>query len=325
MCNATDHTPTQNSHRVAPRFLLFPIGAAAGQLMLMLWGPELSWSGQLLAIAAVSYFWFNVAGSFHEVAHHTLFRSVRANVWLGRAIGTFVLIPYTAYKETHRLHHAYLNTPDDTELWPYCDPTWSRRSRQIFAWIDIAFALITTPIIYGRVAWMSNSRLRPDVRRTIRREYAGILAVWTAVLGLIVWRLAAGTLHPAMFHPLWLSPLVISYGLNTLRKFTEHLGLASFDPVLGTRTVIGPSLVTRISSYFNFDIYIHGPHHRYPKAQHYELPQKLRELQAARPEGMPVFPTYRAAMLDMFPSLLQNPAVGHNVTSAEPPALHRAA
>ena len=84
-----------------------------------------------------------------------------------------------------------------------------------------------------------------------------------------------------MFHPLWLSPLVISYGLNTIRKFTEHLGMGSFDPVQGTRTVIGPGLVTRISSYFNFDIYVHGPHHRYPKAQHYELPQKLAEPEAA--------------------------------------------
>lgn len=324
MCTQTVH-PSEGSHSVAPRFLLFPLGAALGQVLLMVYGGQLSAWGQVLAIATVSYFWFNVAGSFHEVAHQTLFRSTRANIWLGRAIGTFVLIPYTAYKETHRLHHAYLNTPSDTELWPYCDPTWSRRSRQIFAWLDVVGALITTPIIYGRVAWMSNSRLRPDVRRTIRREYAAILATWTLVLVSIGCALARGVLQPSMFHPLWLSPLVISYALNTIRKFTEHLGLASFDPVLGTRTVIGPGLITRISSYFNFDIYIHGPHHRYPKAQHYELPRKLAELEAAHPEGMPIFPTYRAAMRDMLPSLLRNPAVGHNVEAAEPPALERAA
>jgi fatty acid desaturase len=324
---ATDatHSSEEGAHPVAPRFLLFPIGAAIGQVMLMVWASELSTAGQCLAIATVSYFWFNVAGSFHEVAHQTLFRSARANIWLGRAIGTFVLIPYTAYKETHRLHHAYLNTPADTELWPYCDPTWSRRSRQIFAWLDIVAALITTPIIYGRVAWMSNSRLRPDVRRTIRREYLGILLVWTFVLSFIGIALVQGVLEASIFHPLWLAPLAISYALNTIRKFTEHLGQASFDPVLGTRTVIGPGLVTRISSYFNFDIYIHGPHHRFPKAQHYELPQKLAELKSAHPQGMPIFPTYRAAMLDMLPSLLYNPAVGHNVENSEPPAAQRAA
>jgi fatty acid desaturase len=299
---------------MAPRFLLFPILALIGQLAVMAYGPSLPLVWQILAIAGVGYFWFNVAGSFHEVVHHTLFRSEAANVWLGRMIGSFVAIPYTAYKESHRLHHAYLNTPQDTELWPYSDPSWSRRSRLFFAWADILISIILTPIIYGRVYWMRNSPLKPQTLRTIRREYLGLLAAWGTAIGASIWLVRSGRIDGAAFHPLWLSPLAISMSLNTIRKFTEHLGMESLDPVLGTRTVIGPSLITRLSSYFNFDIYVHGPHHRYPRAQHTELPVRLRELQSEAAEPIPVFPTYRAAMLDMFPCLFRNPGVGANAT-----------
>lgn len=325
MSEESKHSDAATSHSVAPRFLLFPFGAAVGQVLLMAYGPDLSWPACLLTIGTVSYFWFNVAGSFHETVHHTLFDSVRANVWLGRAIGTFTLIPYTAYKETHRLHHAYLNTPDDTELWPYGDPTWSKPSRRLFAWLDVFASLIVTPIIYGRVAWMKTSRVKPEVRRTIRREYLGLLAFWMIVGVAAIWAVSQGHLRASVFHPLWLSPLWLSYTLNTLRKFTEHLGMGSLDQVRGTRTVIGPGLLTNIGSYFNFDIYIHGPHHRFPKARHYELPQKLRELQSTSEDQLPVFPTYRAAVLDMLPSLFYNPAVGLNVETPGESIVRRAA
>ena len=316
----SDHSPTSRATlpalaATAPRFLLFPVLAVLGQLALMAYGPSLPLFGQIAAIVAVGYFWFNVAGSFHESVHHTLFKSEAANVWLGRMIGSFVAIPYTAYKESHRLHHAYLNSPQDTELWPYSDPNWSRRSRLAFAWADILASIVLTPIIYGRVYWMRNSPLKPEVLRTIRREYLGLLAAWGAAVGVSIWLVRSGHLDAAVFHPLWLSPLAVSMLLNTIRKFTEHLGLESLDPVHGTRTVIGPNLITRLSSYFNFDIYVHGPHHRYPRAQHTELPEKLRELQAESDRPFPVFATYRAAMLDMLPCLFRNPGVGPNAAA----------
>ena len=86
---------------------------------------------------------------------------------------------------------------------------------------------------------MRNSPLNPDVRRTIRREYLALIAAWGAAIGLAVWLVQSGRIDANRFHPLWLSPLAISMSLNTLRKFTEHLGMASLDPLAGTRTVIG--------------------------------------------------------------------------------------
>lgn len=308
-----------SSTPVALRFLAFPIGAAIGQVLLMLDGHQLPSVAAAAAILLVTYCWFNVAGSFHESAHQTLFRSVRANVWLGRIIGTLIFIPYTAYKETHRLHHAYLNTEKDPELWPYGNPAWSRRSRRVFAWIDLLFALVTTPVIYGRVAWIRPSLIKTETRRVIVGEYLAIALFWLLVV-LLTWQaMATGHLSGSAMHPLWLSPLVLSYSLNCGRKFTEHLGLASTHPVYGTRTVMGSGWLTRLSSFLNFDIYIHGPHHRFPRARHDELPRRLEELKHQATEPLPVFASYREAVLDMLPSLLANPAVGTNVSDRGAP------
>ena len=85
----SDHSATHSGVRlpallnIAPRFLLFPILAVIAQIALMAHGPSLPVFWQVVAIGGVGYFWFNVAGSFHEVVHHTLFQSRAANVWLG--------------------------------------------------------------------------------------------------------------------------------------------------------------------------------------------------------------------------------------------------
>jgi hypothetical protein len=77
--------------------------------------------------------------------------------------------------------------------------------------------------------------------------------------------------------------------------------------------VIGSSWVTRLCSYFNFELFVHGPHHRFPRAPHHQLESKLEEFQRRHPDQpVPVFSTYFAAMRDMLPCLWRNPGVGEN-------------
>lgn len=304
-----------------PRFLLFPILATFGYIGLINhWGGDAWWVRGLWVIG-LSYCWFCIGGTFHETVHHTLFRRTATNVWLGRVLGTFIGIPYTAYRETHRRHHAYLNTPDDFEMWPYSDPHASLTFRRIFVWIDLFAGIATAPIVYGRIYFVPDSPLSADVRRTIRNEYLGLGVYWLVLGGLLTWLTLTGTIEWTLFDPLWLLPMVISSAFNSARKFTEHLGMASIDPIQGTRTVIGGNPITRLCSYFNFDIYIHGPHHRYPRAQHFELERRMAEYRTNQPDApVPLFSTYWAAILDMLPSLWTNPGVGANVTPS--PATH---
>jgi len=301
-----------------PRFLLFPALAVLGYVGLIgQWGGD-HWAVQTGWILFLSYCWFCVGGSFHESVHHTLCDSTRISVWYGRIVGTVIGIPYSAYRETHRRHHAYLNTPQDYEMWPYSDPTTSLRFRRLFVWIDIVGAIVTSPIIYGRLFWTGDKSLKDDVRKAIRREYIAMGISWAVIVIAIALAMHNGWFDWREFNPVWLLPLVISYMFNTIRKFTEHLGMPSIDPVEGTRTVMGDNFVTRLCSYFNWDISIHGPHHRYPRAKHYELEPKLRQLEAAAGDTrLPVFSTYSAAIWHMLPNLWHNPAVGQTARQGE--------
>ena len=77
--------------------------------------------------AAMMFCW---TSALHEAAHQTLFRSRALSIWTGRLLGTLMFTPYTAYREVHIRHHAYLNSPRDWELWPYDDPRASLAFRR---------------------------------------------------------------------------------------------------------------------------------------------------------------------------------------------------
>ncbi len=273
-----------------------------------------------LAISVwTGYFLLCFGSCFHETVHLTLSRKRWFDVGLGELIGTVMFTPYTVYRESHIRHHAYLNKPSDWELWPYSDPTKSKTFRRVFAWFDLFAGAVAAPIIYGRIFFDKNSPITdPQMRRTIRKEYiaAGLMgAFWIAggILGM-----KQGWLDTERI--LWLLLPATIYGfMQTARKFTEHLGMQSYDPLIGTRTVIGKGMLTRLAAFVNFDIIVHGPHHRYPKAPHEALEDKMIQNQTANPQvAYPVFPSYFAAMRAMLPSLLTNPGVGMNVGAAAP-------
>jgi hypothetical protein len=159
------------------------------------------------------------------------------------------------------------------------------------------------------------SRLRdPAVRRTIRNEYLFIVAFWGAVFGLIHY--FGGW---AGYVKVWLVPFLMAGVLQTGRKLTEHLGMPSFDPLLGTRTVLGSNWITQVCTFVNFDIFIHGAHHRHPRAAHNQLGRKMHDYIADNPENhYPVYQHYWQATRAMLPFLFGNPGCGVNAGGAAP-------
>lgn len=299
---------------VSWRFLLFPLVSVVGYVGFI--------SGvggdSLIARLAWSVFlgvcWACVAGSFHEAVHQTIGRWRNANIWFGRIVGSFLFIPYSAYRETHIRHHAYMNTADDFELWPYSKPGTSLAFRRTFAILNLLLAVVSEPIVYGRIYFKrKNCPLSAAARRTIGREYLGAVAFWGTVILVAIALTMTGTIDWRRFDPMWLLPMQIAATINVFRKFVEHLGMESTEPFLGTRTIIGNNPVTRLCSYFNFELDVHGPHHRYPKAPHFELESKLIEFRQKHPDAkVPVFSTYLAAALDTLPCIWLNPGVGQN-------------
>jgi fatty acid desaturase len=309
----TDESPQEPSAWLFwPRFLMFPLLAVVTYPAFLLgWGGDVWWV-QAAWVVFLAYCWFCIGGSFHEAAHQTLFRNPALNLWYGRVLGLLMGIPYTAYRESHRRHHAYLNTSADYELWPYCDPRCSLAFRRLFVWVDLVFGVITAPVIYTRIYFVNDPRLPKDARRQIGWELlASALYYGLTAAAFAVWAVRTGW-DWGSFDPVWLLPLVLAPMFNTARKFVEHLGLGSTDPFLGTRTVIGGNALSRLFSYFNFDLAIHGPHHRFPRAQHFELEQKFQALRQPHEaqQSIPLFSSYRAALWDVAPKLWTNPATG---------------
>lgn len=269
--------------------------------------------GTLWVITA--YMMFCGTSCLHEAVHQTLWPNKQASIVMGRFIGTFVLVPYTVYRETHIYHHAYLNRPEDWELWPYSDPNCSLGFRRLFVWFDLLMGWLATPLIFSRIYFSKRSPLRkPSIRRVIRNEYLLIVLYWTLLIGIVV---ALG--YGRQFAWAVLPPWILAGVFQSVRKMTEHLGMSSYHPLLGTRTVIPNSWLLRLSSYLNFDIFVHGLHHRHPKMAHDQMRQKFIEYQQDNPHAdYPAYHSYWRASLAMLPYLFRNPGSGVNAGGAPP-------
>lgn len=292
-----------------PRLLSVPL-AGLGMLAVGLGvGADNFWIALALVIytASMMFCW---TSALHEAVHQTLWRHRGLSIWMGRMLGTLMFTPYTAYREVHIRHHAYLNTPRDWELWPYSDPNASLTFRRVFVWFDLLLGVVAGPVIYGRIYFSRKSPIKSEAtRRAIRYEYLAIALLWgsvwtyTTVAGLWMDHIRAILL-----------PMYLAAMMQTGRKFTEHLGMASYDPLLGTRTVLPQKWLLRLSSFLNFDIFIHGPHHRHPRITHTTLKPKMEEYCQENPDvSYPVYHNYWQATWAMLPSMLKNPGCGANV------------
>ena len=252
-------------------------------------------------------------GLSHELIHYNLPLGPRVTRWIARIIGVFVGIPASVYREVHMRHHAYLNTPLDMELWPYSDPQASLAFRRVFLWLDMLLGTLSQPVILGRVCFSSQSPVSEEKKKEMRIEYFAMAIFWLAFASVTAW---LHTTQRHVFRPahlIFLLPMLLAANCNSVRKIMEHVGTSSFDPLLGPRTVIGRNWLTRALSFFDFDLPVHGPHHRHPRLRHDELPGRMEEIRKASPDmRYPVYQTFAAALVDTFRTAILNPGVGVN-------------
>ena len=283
--------------------------------------PPNYWPWLLVIWPAMAAMTFSFVVAFHDASHDRLHPVHRLNEVIGHIAGTLMFIPLNVYRHAHARHHAYLATERDPELWPFNVPGSSWLLRVTAAFFEIFFGFFYSPILFLRSVLLGD--LAPGERKLITRGYAACLITWTAILAITydfgLWRmLLVGSIIP----------MSLSGFLQTLNKYTQHLGLHGHTVLGLTRTVVDEHPAGEVVSSAMFYNDYHGTHHRYAKIPYYNLPSATPYTLANSTEFCPVYPNLLYAFFAMLPSLV-NPKTGpqwlsenesHDLEQPEAPA-----
>ncbi len=120
--------------------------------------------------------------AFHEASHGLLRKSRRLNEIDGIIIGIFSFMSLSLYRAAHQLHHAYLATERDIELWPFVIPGKPRWFRVVAAILELNVGLFYTPFLFIRTFLRAGSPIRNKrLRRRIWQELALTAGVWFCI------------------------------------------------------------------------------------------------------------------------------------------------
>jgi fatty acid desaturase len=251
---------------------------------------------------------------FHEASHGLLRKTRRLNEIDGVIIGIFSLTSFSLYRAAHQLHHAYLATERDVELWPFVIPGMPRWVRVIAAVLELGLGLFFTPFLFIRTFLRPGSPIRnKKLRRRIWAELALTIGVWVCLLAAVAWSGAW-----KYFFWMYLAPAYLASNMQSWRKYIEHVGLTGSTVNSSTRSIVSEGLLGRFVAFTLLHEPFHGVHHRHAGLPHAELPLRVAELEPQNPGEVSPFPSYRHAFMDLFRTL-PDPRAGAQWLKATPP------
>src|SRR5688572_27239252 len=261
-----------------------------------------------LAVSVVlisSHLMHSMLIGFHDTSHGLLRKSRLLNEIDGLIIGTFSLMSFSLYRAAHQLHHAYLASERDEELWPFVHPEMPRWKRVAAAVLELTMGLFFTPFLFVRTFLRKGSPIRNrKLRRRIWMEFALTAAVWSAILTTVA-------IFDGWKYFLWLHllPAWLAANMQSLRKYVEHVGLTGSTVNGSTRSVVGEGWGAAFVNFTLLHEPYHGVHHWRSGLKHPELPQHASALEPRGEEERPPFRTFGAALRDLFINL-PDPKVG---------------
>lgn len=242
---------------------------------------------------------------FHEASHGLLRKSRTLNEIDGVIIGGLSLMSFSLYRAAHQLHHAYLASERDEELWPFVHPEVPRWQRIGAAILELTMGLFFTPLLFLRTFLRQGSPIRNrKLRRRIWLEFGMTALGWTAIL-------AATAVFDAWKYFLWLHviPAWLAANMQSLRKYVEHVGLTGATVNGSTRSIVAEGWLANFLTFTLLHEPYHGVHHWRSGLPHPELPRHTQALEPSVPEERPPFRTYTAALHDLLINL-PDPRVG---------------
>jgi fatty acid desaturase len=250
---------------------------------------------------------------FHEASHGLLRKTRRLNEIDGVLIGVLSLMSFSLYRAAHQLHHAYLASERDVELWPFVIPGTPRWIRVVAAVIELSLGLLFTPFLFARTFLQAGSPIRnKKLRRRIWTEFGLMAGVWVCLLAVIGW-------FDAWKYFLWmyLAPAYLASNMQSWRKYIEHVGLTGSTVNSSTRSIVSKGPLGQLVAFSLLHEPYHGVHHRHAGLPHAELPQRVSELEPKNPDEVSPFPSYRHAFVHLFRSL-RDPRAGAQWLKASP-------
>jgi fatty acid desaturase len=271
------------------------------------------WLAIPLALIA-SHLMHGILIGFHEASHGLLRKNRRLNEIDGVIIGVLSFMSFSLYRAAHQLHHAYLATERDVELWPFVIPGTPRWLRILAAILELTLGLFYGPFLFLRTFFRKGSPIRnKKLRRRIWAEFALIAVVWCCILGVVTW-------WGLWKYFLWmyLAPAFLAANMQNWRKYIEHVGLTGSTVNSSTRSIVSKGWLGRIVAFTLLHEPYHGVHHRHAGLPHAELPLFASELEPKRADEISPFPSYRHAFVHLLRSLADPRAGAQWRTSTTP-------
>jgi fatty acid desaturase len=253
----------------------------------------------------VSHLMHGLLIGFHEASHGLLRKTRRLNEIDGTIIGIFSFMSFSLYRAGHQLHHAYLATERDEELWPFVIPGAPRWARVMAAVFELCFGLFYTPFLFIRSFLRPGSPIRSKkVRRRVWIEFALTAAVWVCLIVAVTW---LGVWKYFLW--MYLAPAFLAANMQSWRKYIEHVGLAGSTVNGSTRSIVSEGPLGRFVALSLLHEPYHGVHHWHAGVPHAELPRFVSELEPKNPGEVAPFPSYWHAFMHLFQNLA-DPRVG---------------
>lgn len=214
----------------------------------------------------------------HDCGHRSAYKSKQANLWVGRFLAWFIIMPFTAFTEPHKRHHnSYGNRAKDPDDWFYGAGPLMLFIRE---WSFVPRFIYISLVRYGG-----------KVRNTVIAELVFNLVTWVLVVVATYQFDRVLELYLILFVPLGLLAFVI----NPISRGYEHYPLSLMEESDDNRSNIGLTTVTVTSPLLSFlwaNITYHVEHHMYPAAPFYNLPE-IHRLMKHRDYIRAPYPLYK--------------------------------
>lgn len=215
----------------------------------------------------------------HECGHRAMFRSKNLNTLAGLYTSLFCLMPYTPWRDLHKLHHKWVGVidkdPTQKDLVKLKSASLAKRNLFRFVW----FLCLPVPSmqLVTSVFWLNP--MQKLIEGDFKEAFKGLACLMLCLLPHI---LALFFLGGKTYLTYILPSVVFYFFWFEAINFTHHSGLFPYDssshpepiPLNEQDAVSRTSAFSRIvSTAFSYNFNFHTEHHYFPTVPWHNLPR----------------------------------------------------